>query len=634
MLAVVLTLPVIVNMTVKNIEERIKATVEEIASSTSLQMRSEVEYINSQVKLLAKIIEDIKHSGSISREAISEVLKNIAEKNKMVVGVWTVWEKNALDGKDALYANMPGHDETGRFISFWTKDNGQLVLRPLQYYNDTDKGKFYQLMKSAKKEIMINPYSSKIGDKDTSISSIAYPIFSSEGDFLGVVGLDIDMVYFQKIIEDLREYGITASGVVSEDNKYLVNLDRSLIGQEDHEITSWKNVRKFIENGDSYIKDELDSKTSQRIFRTITPIKLKSFDKNWMLSLSMPLEKIKGEVYEKFTFIISIIVVCLILGVSVAIVTAKNITNPISSITNALEKISLGNYQVEIPNVDSEDEIGQMTISARIFKENTRELLVAKQEAVAANIAKTEFLANMSHELRTPMHAMLSYSKLGMSKLADNNSKIYKYFHNISISGNRLLNLLNNLLDLSKLEAGKMDFTFAKADITRCIKQVKEELSSLLNEKGITININSQMQNTKLVFDFEKIMQVFINITSNAIKFSPINSVITITLSNSQISYNDREYQALLVEIQDQGVGIPENELGLIFDKFTQSSKTNKGNGGTGLGLSIAASIIKAHKGKLWAENVRDKGAIIKFLLPINPITSNDEDNILLEELT
>lgn len=624
-LCVVLTFPVIVNMSVKSIEERIKASVEEVASSTTLQVSSDVEYINSQVKLLALVIEDIKHSGNVSREAIAEILKDVAEKNKMVAGVWTMWEKNALDGNDLAYVNAPGNDENGRFSSFWVKDNGKLILKPLQYYNNTDKGNFYQLVKSAKHEIMINPYNSKISGKDTSITSIAYPITNSEGDFLGLVGIDIDMGYFQKIIENLSEYGVTASCIISDDNKYLVNLDRKMIGKEDRETLSWKNVKKYIEGGDSYIREEVDRITSKRIFKIISPIKLKSFDKNWALSLSMPLDKIKMEVYEKFIFIILIILVCIVLGVSVATVTARNITNPISSITNALERISLGNYQVEIPNVDSEDEIGQMSQSARIFRANARELLVAKQEAEASNIAKTEFLANMSHELRTPMHAMLSYSQLGMSKLADPNDKIYKYFSNISVSGSRLLNLLNNLLDLSKLEAGKMDFTFSKADILRCINQVKDELASLLHEKGITIDVSVQTKNTMLVIDFEKIVQVFINITSNAIKFSPNNSVVTITLSDSKVTYNGDEHPALLVAIQDQGIGIPEDELELIFDKFTQSSKTNKGSGGTGLGLSIAVSILKAHHGKIWAENAEGNGAVIKFLLPVSRTTGHDE---------
>ena len=124
-LCVVLTFPVIVNMSVKSIEERIKASVEEVASSTTLQVSSDVEYINSQVKLLALVIEDIKHSGNVSREAIAEILKDVAEKNKMIAGVWTMWEKNALDGNDLAYVNAPGNDENGRFSSFWVKDNGK-----------------------------------------------------------------------------------------------------------------------------------------------------------------------------------------------------------------------------------------------------------------------------------------------------------------------------------------------------------------------------------------------------------------------------------------------------------------------------------------------------------------------------
>jgi signal transduction histidine kinase len=322
-----------------------------------------------------------------------------------------------------------------------------------------------------------------------------------------------------------------------------------------------------------------------------------------------------------------VIGICFILGVSVSLVTAKNIASPITQISRALELISSGTHNIQIPEVDSNDEVGLMADSAHIFKNNAEELLNAKQKAEMANKAKTEFLANMSHELRTPMHAMLSYSKLGIEKVDDKSSKIFKYFSNISNSGERLLKLVNNLLDLSKLEAGKMEFNFIKSDIEQCVNQVQTELTSLISDKNIALKFNNKLKDNNIVFDQGTMVQVLINVISNAIKFSPMKGEIFLTLSDDLISYNSQKYPAVLVAVQDQGIGIPEDELGLIFDKFTQSSKTNKGSGGTGLGLSIAATIVENHKGKIWAENGTDRGAIIKILIPRDLNTLTNEGN-------
>ncbi|MFI4984005.1 MAG: sensor histidine kinase, partial [Rickettsiales bacterium] len=184
-------------------------------------------------------------------------------------------------------------------------------------------------------------------------------------------------------------------------------------------------------------------------------------------------------------------------------------------------------------------------------------------------------------------------------------------FNNIEHSGERLLKLLNNLLDLSKLEAGKVDFKFEQNDIIACLNQVSTELNSLLNDKKLQVSIINNLKSSSLTFDRFTIVQVLINVVSNAIKFSPEGEEIIIKLEDT----TQDAKEAVIISVEDHGVGIPEGELGLIFDKFTQSSKTNKGSGGTGLGLSIAQNIIAAHQGKIWAENGKSCGAIIKIML-------------------
>jgi signal transduction histidine kinase len=160
-----------------------------------------------------------------------------------------------------------------------------------------------------------------------------------------------------------------------------------------------------------------------------------------------------------------------------------------------------------------------------MVNEQTGKLIQEKMNAEAANRMKSDFLSNMSHELRTPMHAILSYSDMGLEKLAkkglDEKEKLEKYLGNIKISGKRLLGLLNNILDISKIESEGLSLKVAEDDFKEVVEHAHIELDSLLKEKNIVMVTNISTEDTKALFDRTRIIQVMINLLSNAIKFSP-----------------------------------------------------------------------------------------------------------------
>ncbi len=212
------------------------------------------------------------------------------------------------------------------------------------------------------------------------------------------------------------------------------------------------------------------------------------------------------------------------------------------------------------------------------------------------------------------MHAILNYTSMGLKKLdSAEREKLKKYLTNIQQSGLRLLELLNALLDLAKLESGKLELKPSRGNLVQIIRQSQAEVGSLFEAKRLELIVECQSRDTCAFFDKERLIQVFINLFSNAIKFSPQENTIQVTIADGKLPERGPAFHCT---VSDNGVGIPEAELEAIFDKFTQSSKTNTGAGGSGLGLAICREIIHLHGGIIWAATSLSGGASIHFVIP------------------
>lgn len=253
-------------------------------------------------------------------------------------------------------------------------------------------------------------------------------------------------------------------------------------------------------------------------------------------------------------------------------------------------------------------------------QERTKELFSAMIVAESAQSAKDEFFANMTHELRTPLHAIINFSKFGIKKASTAPiEKLTEYFTDIHTSGNRLLGLVNDLLDLTKHKYGKTVIAAQTHSLAELCDGVISEMSAILESRNLKIVQKISPQAETASFDMRRVHQVLLNLVGNAIKFSDDHSTITIETSLSdQYPRLGGSYEGVVVSVVDQGMGIPEAELESVFDEFVQSTKVKNGSfiKGTGLGLAICRQIIQSHGGIIWAENGKDRGAVIRFVLP------------------
>lgn len=237
-----------------------------------------------------------------------------------------------------------------------------------------------------------------------------------------------------------------------------------------------------------------------------------------------------------------------------------------------------------------------------------RETRAARDMAEEASRAKTAFIANMSHELRTPLQSIIGFSELGMVR-GRREPKLAAMFGDIHASGQRMLALVNDLLDVSRLESAVGTFHLERTDLRPLLREVLHELGPLLSRCGL--QVASDISEGALVAKVDplRIQQVMRNVLANAIKFSPEGGTIEVLAEATA----DGEH---VLAVRDHGPGIPPAELEKIFEAFVQSSRTKDGSGGTGLGLAICRKIVEAHGGRIHAENAAGGGSRFIVALP------------------
>jgi signal transduction histidine kinase/DNA-binding response OmpR family regulator len=282
-------------------------------------------------------------------------------------------------------------------------------------------------------------------------------------------------------------------------------------------------------------------------------------------------------------------------------------------------------HQVERANAELEEKVRLRTLS---LEQLNAELEVARQNAEAANRAKSEFVANISHELRTPMNGIL-----GMAQLILNtplNEKQYQQLNLLYDSGKILLNIINELLDLSKIEAGKMELECLPFDLLKIVQDAVTLLCIRAQEKGLTLEIQADEALPKQVIgDNNRLRQIVLNLVGNAIKFTNQGGII-VKIVLEKVA-NEQAYLKFFVI--DTGIGIPENELPHLFDKFHQvDASTNRKYGGTGLGLFISRQLIELMEGQIGVKSETGEGCTFWFTVTLPIVESaTTEETVLLE---
>ncbi|WP_028305468.1 ATP-binding protein [Desulfitobacterium sp. PCE1] len=370
----------------------------------------------------------------------------------------------------------------------------------------------------------------------------------------------------------------------------------------------------------------------------------KAEDLGGAISLIMPmdifLQGMKVDVYRHLSFSLLLIGVIVI---SMYLLVTRLVTRSLGELKIATAQVGQGNFDIDLNCIKAQGEIKELTqhiqemanqlkdlyqnLEAKVEKRThqlelvNEDLRIKQDELEAANIKlneintyKSEFLAIMSHELRTPLTSVMAFTDLLLQELPKEFIQERQNLKYIKANSQNLLKLINNILDLAKIEAGRLELKLEYVDMADVLGAIDSVVAPLAKKKGIVWEINLAPEVSLLRADPEKLRRVIENLAGNAIKFTPSGGRVEIQVTNTP-----RE-NWIIIRVIDTGIGIPPEEQEEIFERFTQVDSSNSRKyGGTGLGLALAKELVTLHKGELWVESEINKGSTFVVYLPKDP---------------
>ena len=299
------------------------------------------------------------------------------------------------------------------------------------------------------------------------------------------------------------------------------------------------------------------------------------------------------------------IVLALLLG----FVLSWSVIGPIQRIDSRLAAIASGDFSGHV-DVRNRDELGALAANVNRMNDELRRLY---REVETASQHKSDFLANMSHELRTPLNAIIGFSQvLREGMVGDVNEKQREYLEDILSSGQHLLSLINDVLDLSKVEAGQVELQVAPFSLQDALERGVSMVREQATTEGVQVTLHKNGSLDVVSGDERRMSQVIFNLLSNAVKFTPTGGQVDVSAK--------RINGEMRVSVADSGPGIAAEDLDRIFEEFQQTEAGARQLEGTGLGLALSKRFVEMHGGRIWCESEVGKGSTFEFTLPLRPV--------------
>lgn len=589
------------------------------ATQISRQFAGKLDEIHALLSVVGQTLGDLDFAAPEARSTAETHLRRLIESDQSLLCAWFVFEDGLFSGKSRYSKSFFRTTEGVREIFDLSDELLNDPERSPWYNKSLSTGRFYLELAA--------PYDYGIPDGDLVTATMTAPIVIG-GRARGAVGIDLhhkDM--FSSA--DLQRRGRWLIMLLSGSGDIVYSSDKEHLKKNifDMSFADLEAMRQAMSEGKSFLDDGFAPVAGEDSLISLYPIDSGQDDEVVYLYLSVPVSDINAMARSSVEIIISTSILgFLLLGFSVFVAT-RNIVRPIKRLTVDFNRISNGDLELGSGDDGPETQKGNNVVELDILQHALWKMLdqvsqahdlrlkaaeerMEKDRLLAASQAKSQFLANMSHEIRTPMNAIL-----GISEILLHNDRLpeqeRKYVGDIKISSEALLAIINDILDISRLESGKLTLTETDFDFLAMLENLRDLGAYLAAPNKLLFEYRPGAKLPRyLKGDEVRLRQVLLNLISNACKFTPAGSV-TFEISVVQDDF-------LRFVVADTGTGIDKEDQARLFEPFQRVESTrNKGIQGTGLGLSICSNLVEMMGGSISLKSEPGQGSVFTVLIPL-----------------
>jgi methyl-accepting chemotaxis protein len=378
-------------------EEQANQIVTQMAERYARMVNSDLDAAFMPVRTLAQTLAAQKVAGLADRRLADAALREVAEKNRKVLGIWTTWEPNAFDGLDAKFVNTPGSDATGRYISNWSRGSGRIALEPNVDYEKEGTGDYYLLARKTRRETIVNPYIYPVGGRPTLITSITVPIVL-DGQFVGTVGADISLEQIQKQVSEITPFGKGYALLVSNNGAFVAHPSEERRAKQLGASPAESLVKSGLSRNTALSGRVRSEVLAADAIEVVVPIRIGETGTPWALAVFAPLDEVLAPARElrEFTILLGALAL-LTLGGAVLLV-IRRITRPLETISSVAIRIADGDLTGRLEH-RSEDEIGVLADAFRSMRDRLVQVIGDVRDRSAALSSAASQLSQTSQLL-------------------------------------------------------------------------------------------------------------------------------------------------------------------------------------------------------------------------------------------
>ncbi|OQY13332.1 MAG: hypothetical protein B6I31_01365, partial [Desulfobacteraceae bacterium 4572_19] len=470
-------------------------------------VKSKLDAAMDAARTMAHLFEGMKNSvDAPERKELNRMLKQLLERNPDFIGTWTCWEPDAFDKNDKEFINADGHDNTGRFVPYWSRSGDKAVVEPLVDYNTPGAGDYYLLSKNTGKETILDPYKYVVSGKEMLITSVVVPIYHN-GRVVGVAGIDIALDVFNKLIDDIKTSGaIFGTGyisLISNNSTYVAHPKIERIGQDIIKTDPWAQPFKSdIATGKQFITASFSKTSGAYAWRVCVPIVIGNSLTPWAILLSAPEEKIFARAQEITYNAIFICIISLIVFIIVTFFIADSIVKPIKTIGESLKNIAQGEGDLtQRLEVKNQDEIGDLANWFNIFIEEIHKIFTEFAETSNKLTGSSKELADISTQMSSSAQEMNAQSDTVAAASEQVSISVGTVASAAEQSSSSVSNIANMTEEMSSTFNEIVGFAQTTATNVQDMATASEEVSVGINNTAasieeVTTSLNEVASNT------------------------------------------------------------------------------------------------------------------------------------------